>query len=90
MRAGQRNRVTAGGRLRWRRLGALLIGLAVMGLFMFGVAPALQQWGPVRTVHTFVTEHDIDATPWFYTESEEFSRVQQFMADASRFEPSGP
>ena len=33
-----------------------------MALFMHGLAPALQNWAPVRAVHAFVQEQGIDAT----------------------------
>ena len=80
----------AGTRNLWKRWSALLAGLATIVLFMHGIAPALQNWGPVRAVHTVVREQGIDATPLFYTESDEFYRVQRYMLDAGRFEPRGP
>ncbi|OHB67875.1 MAG: hypothetical protein A2V70_03315 [Planctomycetes bacterium RBG_13_63_9] len=71
----------------WRRWAGLLAGLATMGVFVFVIAPAVQHWRPVWAVHTFVEERGIDASALFYTESEEFGRVQRHMQDAMRFAP---
>lgn len=68
----------------WARLIAGVLG---MGLFIFVLAPWIQKISAIKTVHDYIRENDMDATPLFYTESEEFSRSQSHMLDARRFQP---
>ncbi|MFH2003043.1 MAG: hypothetical protein ABIK28_25475 [Planctomycetota bacterium] len=70
-----------------RRWAGFALGLICLVLFIFVIAPWIQQWGPVETVHAFIRERDMDATPLFYTESEEFSVAQRHMLDAARYAP---
>lgn len=70
---------------RWVGLGT---GCVCIWLFVFVLAPWLQGLGPVQTLHTFIDEQGIDATPLFYTESEASSQAERFLLDARRFTPS--
>lgn len=72
-----------------RQWAGLMLGVTGLLLFIFVIAPWIQQWGPVNTLHTFVREQGIDATPLFYTESEESSVAEQHLRDAARFQPVG-
>jgi len=69
---------------RWAALGAGCFGI---WLFVFVLAPWLQGFGPVATLHTFIEERGIDATPLFYSESEASSLSERFLLDAARFQP---
>jgi len=71
---------------RWAAFGA---GCVCIWLFVFVLAPWMQGWGPVHTLHTFIEERGIDATPLFYTESETSSQAERHLLDAARFAPRG-
>ncbi len=70
-----------------KRWGLFLAGLGGIVFFIFVVAPLGQRVGLVKKIHTFIEERGIDATPLFYTEAEEFDRVDRHMRDAARFAP---
>jgi hypothetical protein len=72
---------------RVKKWGLLLAGFGGIVFFIFVVAPFGQRFGPVKEIHTFVEKRGIDATPLFYTEAEEFDRVDRHMRDAARFAP---
>ena len=75
---------------RATRWAAFLAGCLGIWLFIFVLAPWLQKWGLVHTMHTFIQERDIDATPLFYSESEVSSEAERLLLDAARFAPRGP
>jgi len=80
----------ASAKARLKRWACLLAGLGAIVFFMFVAAPLMQRVEPVKTIHTFIRERDIDATPLFYTEAEEFSQAERHMRDAARFCPRKP
>lgn len=67
---------------RWIRL---VLGLLVLWLFVFVLAPWMQKFGPVRRVHEFIRENDIDATALVYTDVEEFGDCEAHVRDALRY-----
>ena len=68
-----------------RRWGALAGGLLALYALVFWVAPWLQHFGPVSSVHECVRERGIDATALVYTEVEEFSDADCHMRDTLRY-----
>ncbi len=71
----------------FRKIIMFLSGILAFWIFVFVLAPAAQRYGPVKTIHDYVRDHDIDATPLYYTESEEFGVAESYMKDARRFTP---
>lgn len=66
----------------WVRLFACL---AVLWVFVFQIAPRLQQVGVVRVLHDYVRENDIDAAAIYYTDIVEFSDADSYMRDAMTY-----
>lgn len=71
---------------RWARF---LGGLLVIGLFAFGVIPAVQRLGPVREVRDAIQSSGTDASALFYTESDVSSEAEASLRDALRYPPFG-
>ena len=69
---------------RWLQL---VLCFALIGTFVFVLAPLGQLFEPVKTLHEYIEERGIDATPLYYTESEEFSVAQLHMDSTNRFCP---
>lgn len=64
--------------LKWAKF---LLGICSILIFVFGIAPFLQRYEPIAAIHQYIQENDIDATPLFYTEAEEFAEADSMMAD---------
>ena len=67
---------------RWMRLA---LGLLVLWLFVFVLAPWAQRFGPVRRVHEHTRQNDIDATALVYTDVEEFGDCEAHVRDALQY-----
>jgi len=64
---------------RWAKL---VLGLAVIWLFVFVVAPLFQRLGPVRAVHEKAGDRGIDATGLFYTDVAEFADAEMHVRNS--------
>lgn len=51
---------------------SMSVGIVLIFLFIFGLAPLLSN----QEILNFIQEKEIDATPLFYTESEETGRIE--------------
>ncbi len=65
--------------------GKLAIGLFVIYLFVFWIAPFLQRLPPIQEVHNHIQHHNIDASALVYTESEEFGDADVSIRDAMNY-----
>ncbi len=68
-----------------RNWGKLGLGLLVIFVFVFWVAPALERLPYIAEVHDYVYEHDIDATALVYSEIEEFGDADVSIRDAMKY-----
>jgi len=53
------------------RLGKFLIGVAMIWMFMFVALPLAKTLPVIKPIMDIITEADIDANQYFYTQSEE-------------------
>lgn len=62
------------------RMGKFFVGLAMIWMFMFMVLPWAQTLPVIKPIIDIISEADIDANQYFYTQSEETyqagSRIQ--------------
>jgi hypothetical protein len=66
----------------------LLVGLGLLWLLIFVLAPALQQVVPqARTLGEYITRNDISAGALYYTEVEEVGESETSIRDTFRFMP---
>ena len=63
----------------------LALGLLLLWVFVFVVAPWLQRFGPVRRMHELIRRNDIDATALVYTDVEDFGDCEAHVRDALRY-----
>lgn len=68
-----------------RRWSGFFAGLAAILAFAFGVVPAFQKLGPVRTITEGVRESGIDASALFYTETEVASEAEASLRNALKY-----
>jgi len=67
---------------RWLKLA---LGLLLLWVWVFVLAPWLQRFGPVRRVHEHIRRNDIDATALVYTDVEEFGDCEAHVRDALEY-----
>ncbi len=65
----------------------LLAGLALILVFMFGIAPWVQKLDAVRPLAEYILDSGIDAQALFYTEVEETGDAETYMKDSMRYPP---
>ena len=73
-----------------RRWARLFLGVGVIWIFMFIVAPWVEKTPAVEPIICFIEENDIDASALYYTEIEEFFEAEIHMENAMNFAPRGP
>jgi len=69
----------------WTRWLAFVAGLIAIWFFVFGLAPFIQRFAPVNTVHEYIEQRDIDATTLFYTETDEFAEAELYLQNAMSY-----
>jgi hypothetical protein len=72
---------------RWARL---FIGLFIIWLLMAYVAPWGRQTAMFRPVMDLIEERGINATSYYYTDSEEFAEAEFQITHSLRYPPTGP
>lgn len=70
-----------------RRWSALLLGIVLVWLFMFVIAPWIQKSPSVKPLADFIEESGIDASALFYTEVEEASEAELYMRSTLKYGP---
>lgn len=70
-----------------RRWAAFFFGLFIIWLFMFVLAPWLQQSPAVKPLALFIAERGIDASALYYTEVEEASLAETQMRSTMMYMP---
>jgi hypothetical protein len=66
---------------RWIKLG---LGLGVIWVTAYVLLPWAQALSPVHRIINTITEADIDAGTYWYTQSEETARAQMYVRNAIR------
>lgn len=69
------------------RIGALLLSMALIWIFIFVIAPWIQKLPYVKPLADYIEENDIDAGALYYTEVEEFSEAERNMRDTMDYPP---
>lgn len=62
-----------------KNIGKLLLGLVLIWLFIWKLAPAFLHFAGGSKMIQFIEKEDIDSGGLFYTESPEVGRVEFFM-----------
>lgn len=73
-----------------RRLVKLVMGIISIWLFMFVIAPSMDDKPMIKTLVDFIENRNIDASALYYTEIEEFSTASIFFDNARRYNPESP
>jgi hypothetical protein len=69
------------------RFGKLVLCLVAIWVFMFHLAPWMEQSPMVQPLVKFIDERDINANMYFYTEVEEFSEANINMDNTMKYMP---
>ena len=69
---------------RWAALGLCLL---VLWVFVFVVAPLLEQVPAVGRITSYVERSGIDASALYYTELEETAEAEMHLRDAATYAP---
>lgn len=72
---------------RWARL---FISLFIIWLLMFYIAPWGRQTAMFKPVMDLIEERGINATSYYYTDSEEFAEAEVQITHSLRYPPTGP
>ncbi len=67
------------------RWGALIFSLLIIWLFVFQIAPAMQEIECIADVHEAIRDYDIEATGLIYTEVELFGEADVHIRDAMKY-----
>jgi hypothetical protein len=70
-----------------KRWGALLLGLFVIWLFVFVLAPRVAEHETVRPLVQFIEESGIDAGALFYTETKETGDAENYLRNSFLYPP---
>jgi hypothetical protein len=70
-----------------KRWGALILGLFVIWLFVFVLAPRVAEHDMVRPLVQFVEESGIDAGALYYTETKETGDAENYLRNSFRYPP---
>lgn len=73
-----------------RRLIRLLMGILAIWVFMFVLAPFMDDKPLVKPLVDFIEKRNIDASALYYTEIEEFSTASLFFDNSRRYNPESP
>lgn len=73
---------TAAGPKAARRLMALLLGLALIGLFLFVAAPAAVQVTGIGSAVDAIAQKDIEAGAYFYTDVAKVGEAELYLRHA--------
>lgn len=65
--------------------GKLFIGLLFILLFVFGIAPALENLPYIEEVHTYSKEHNINASALIYSDIEQFGDADVLIRNAIHY-----
>ncbi|KPK36267.1 MAG: hypothetical protein AMK70_02960 [Nitrospira bacterium SG8_35_1] len=71
------------------RWAGLLLGFFLVWLFMFVIAPVIEESPAVKPLADFIEESGIDASALYYTEVEEASVAELNMRHTMEFMPTG-
>jgi hypothetical protein len=71
-----------------KRWGALLLGLFVIWLFVFVLAPRVAEHDAVRPLVQFVEESGIDAGALYYTETKETGDAENYLRNSFLYPPN--
>lgn len=74
----------------WRRWAALLFGVSLILVFMFGIVPWVERLPSVRPLVEFIEESGINVQGLFYTEVEETGDAENYMRNTMRYSPRKP
>jgi len=72
-----------------KRFCFLLLGILLILLFMFGVAPLIDKAPYVRVIVELIEDRSIEATALYYTDIEEFSEAAINMENTMNYMPKG-
>lgn len=72
---------------RWKDWAGLLLGLSLILVFMFVIAPLFRHIPYVRKLVDYAEEMDINTSALFYTEIEESSEAEAYLLNSKRFPP---
>ncbi|RJP71967.1 MAG: hypothetical protein C4532_06720 [Candidatus Abyssobacteria bacterium SURF_17] len=72
-----------------RRWARLFLSLFVLWVFVFVVAPLVQQLPPIKQIATFVRESGINASALYYTGVEETAHAETYLRNATEYSPGG-
>jgi hypothetical protein len=70
-----------------QRWTAFFFCLFLVWIFMFVIAPAIQNTSAVKPLADFIEESGIDASALFYTEVEESSEAELHMRSTMKYPP---
>jgi hypothetical protein len=73
-----------------RKWAALAAGMAIVWVFIFVIAPALQKNEMVQPLAEYVRESGIEASALYYTGVEETGEAEAYLRDAFAYAPAGP
>lgn len=68
----------------WRRWLGLAAGLGTIWVMGYVILPWSQTLGPIRPIMTIITDADIDAGTYWYTQSEETALAQMYVRNVIR------
>ncbi len=71
----------------WRRWAALLLGVSLILIFMFGIVPWVERLPFVRPLVEFIEESGINVQGLFYTEVEETGDAENYLRNSLRYPP---
>jgi len=71
---------------RWVKLA---VGLLILWVFVFQIAPRLQRLAPLRRFYEHVRASDIDAGALYYTDVEEFAAAETHVRNSLRYPTAG-
>lgn len=70
-----------------KRIAGLLVGIALIIVFIFYLAPWLEKPLGMEPLAKFIDEREINANVYFYTEVEEFSEANAHMNNIMAYPP---
>lgn len=68
--------------MKWAKLSLYIVSI---WLFIFVIAPEIQQLQTVKPVHQYIEKNAIDAGALYYTDIEEFSEAEKRVLDAMKY-----
>lgn len=72
-----------------RKWTALALGIALIWVFIFVLAPWLQNTEAVKPLAEYVRESDIDASALYYTDVKETGEAEVYLRGALEYCPKG-